>query len=119
MSDTPTLKKISDILELSSFVNIIKHKREVLREKFEEARIFRYDQGLFRADEKTILLAKLFKEEGKISVMLDLSGTPIEVKDISLFLEEALKSYHFATNEYLNDFKALQILRSKEAFLDE
>lgn len=113
------MEKLSDIIKSVELSKLIQQQKDKIKIEFSETLLFSFNQGVFKADQQTILFAKLLSECNVDGVLIDSNDIPIQVADLKQFIKVALETYSKAVNKYLDNFNQLQKLRIKETILDE
>ena len=110
---------IKEHLKSVNFIQLVKQSKNRLKEQYKENIIFRYEQGLFKADKDLILFIKLLKDlNHPTKILIDINDNPVEVIDLDDFLSKSLEVYYKAVNQYNLEFKKIQQIRSKEGFIE-
>ena len=97
--DIGSLKKQSD---LSYSIAIA--KRNAL-EKAHSRQIIVYNEHIFRADPRTICLARTLKDTNDKFFVLDTNSNPVEIKDPSDFLSKLIERNQESLNSYYQMYK--------------
>ena len=125
MAQNPDLKaaldeRLAEALKSANYRITLANQKENAKLKYQNDLIYSTNGGLFVASPELISFVTCLLSSGKDSaVLIDSKGNPIEIPNLTVFLEEITSRYYEATNEYLVEFKALQKSRSPKALIGE
>tara|TARA_A100001015_G_scaffold203601_1_gene227481 strand:- start:12113 stop:12460 length:348 start_codon:yes stop_codon:yes gene_type:complete len=112
--DTSFLQEVEQFSNLKSSLDV---KKRNAFEKANNKLNFAFNGGLFKADPKTILFAKLHDKSREL-ILIDTNDTPIHIEDISNFVSKAESLYYEAMNEYHLLFNDLKKQRTVKKVMD-
>lgn len=102
-------ERLNKALNFSNFMVTLNNQKRLLKEKFEESLLFFYNGSQFTVSKELITFVNLLKEKGiETAVLIDDNNLPVEVLDISDFLDSILNSYFTASNEYLIEYEKIK-----------
>jgi len=106
-------ERLEKALEFSNYTVTLNNQIRLLSEKFAENNIYYYGGGQFTATEQRMTFCDMLVNRGLESVtLIDDNGTPIDITDISQFLQEIMDLYFSSTNEFRTEYDKLRKNRS-------
>jgi hypothetical protein len=111
-------ERLEKALEFSKYMTTLNNQRRLLHEKYLESSIHYLNGGKFTVDKELINFCSILSSKQQDSVILiDDNNMPVEVPDVSKFLEEILNIYFTTTQEYFVQFSKLKANRTVEGLL--
>lgn len=112
-------QNIEKAFEISNLMVTVANQKRILKEEYEQSLFFFQNGGVFKADPPTICYVKnvidLLKESR--AVIIDYNGTPIEINDLSKFIESLLNVHFQANNSYFSKFDTLKKSKNIKSIL--
>ena len=105
--------RLAQALEYSNYKVAIHKLKQALKLRLDNLLSYAYNGGLFKITEQLISFVDVMvKRDITEMVLIDSRGNPIQVKDLSDFLDTIISLYVESTNEYHLNFSALSKARS-------
>lgn len=109
-------EKIKQAFETANYMATLADQKRILAEEFDQNTIYFFNGGTFRADRELINFVKTLIDLGRSSsVVVDTNNNPIEIQDLTLFLENILDAHFFALNSYHSKYQKLRSSRTVES----
>lgn len=91
-------------------------QKQILFEEYNQDLIYYYNGGIFTASKELINFAKTLVDlEITSTVLVDNNNLPIDIENISKFLQDILSKYQYAVNGYFTKYSELKKNRSVES----
>ncbi len=112
-------QNVEKAFEISNLMVTVANQKKVLKEEYEQSLFFFENGGVFKADESVICYVKNLKEllQENRAVIIDFNRTPIEITDLSKFLESLLNVHFQANNAYFSKFETLKKSKNIKSIL--
>lgn len=104
--------RLEKALEFTNYRKTIADQKENLKLKVEKLLIYSHNGGLFKITPELISFVKYLSEKSESGILLDNNMIPIEIKNLSIFLDEIFSRYSQVMNEYLREYSLLKKARS-------
>lgn len=103
-------QNVEKAFEISNLMVTVANQKRILKEEYDQSLFLFENGGVFKATNEFICYVKTLKEllQENRAVIIDFNSTPIEIKDISKFLESLLNSHFQANNFYFSKFETLK-----------
>jgi hypothetical protein len=113
-------ERLEKALEFANYMQTLTNQRRVLQEQFKENLIYFYKGCQFTIDTNLINYVYWLVEKGNTEnvVFVDDNETPVEISDLTLFLEEIQDQYFSALNTYHTEYSKIKSKRSVEKLID-
>lgn len=106
-------ERLEKALEKSKYRVTLYNQKENCKLKFKQSLSFSKNGGIFFVDQTLIsFIQSLVNRQQDQAVLIDVNGNPINIEKLDLFLDDILDRYYQATNDYLVEFKKLQVARN-------
>jgi hypothetical protein len=113
------MERIEKALHFSNTMQTFNLAKNNLKVKTQNLLSYSQYGGTFTISQEFIGFLNAVKSAGKKQVViLDKNETPINIEDVSEFLENVLAIYFEVVNEYNNEYQKLKSSRKIEKFLD-
>lgn len=110
--------RLEKALDFSNYMTTLSNQRRLLHEKYLENSIHYLNGGKFTVNKELINFCYMLTQNKQDSVILvDDNNMPVEVPNISKFLEDILDIYFTSTQEYFVQFNKLKSNRTVEGLL--
>lgn len=112
-------KQLQKAFEIANYMETLASQKQVLKEEYFQSIIFYHNGGVFHATENRISFVKTLVDLAKDTraVLVDENNLPVEVENITEFLEKMLAVYYTATNEYWTRYSQLRQSRTVESLM--
>ena len=110
--------RLEKALEFSNYADTLQNQKQILLHQFKENNHYYFNGGAFEVTAELINFCKLMQDLDKPLVVLDTNQTPIEVEDISAFIQGLVNVYVQATNDYVVQYNKIKKARNIESLLD-
>ena len=101
--------RLKKALDFSNFMISLNNQKRLIVEQYQNDLIYYYNGGQFTATQQLISFCKILIDLNQTEALLiDDSGTPVEVENIQVFLESIVDVYFKASNKYLTEFVKLK-----------
>jgi len=112
-------QRLEKALEFSNYMTTLNNQRRLLHEKYLENTVHYIHGGKFVVTLELINFFNFLLQRNQDSVVLvDANNTPIEITNISKFLDDILDIYFTNTNEYFAKYNEIKTKRNVEDLLD-
>ncbi len=113
------LERLEKALHFSNTMQTFNLAKNNLKVKTQNLLSYSQYGGTFNITQEFIGFLNAVKSAGKNKVViLDKNETPIQIEDVSDFLDNVLAIYFEVVNEYNNEYQKLKSSRKIEKFLD-
>ena len=112
-------ERIQKAFETANYMTTLASQKQILKEEFYQNLIHYHNGGIFTATRELINFVKTLVDMGNNSsaVLIDNNELPVDIIDLSKFLEDLLSKYHFAVNGYYTRYDQLRKNRTVEGVL--
>jgi hypothetical protein len=108
-------ERLEAALNFSNYMVTLNNQRRVIHEQFLENCVHYLNGGKFSVNKDLITFCQTLVTREQISaVLIDDNNTPIEVEDLSTFLDNILEIYFSTTYEYLDKYNEIKKNRTVE-----
>lgn len=113
--------KIVQAFNVANYMATFSSQKQILKEEYNQNLLFFYNGGSFVITKELITFVKTIKDltDSFSFVLPDSNDLPIQIDDISDFLDKILSKYIFATNQYFTRYNSLKSSRTIESLLDK
>jgi hypothetical protein len=113
-------ERLEKALEFANYMQTLSNQRRVLQEQFKESLVYFYNGSQFTIDTTLINYVNWLVEKGNTEnvVFVDDNEIPVEVVDLTAFLEDIQDQYFSALNSYHTAYTKLKSNRSVEKLID-
>lgn len=113
-------ERLEAAIASSNYRITLNNQKQNARLKLERDLTFAANGGIFNVTPELITFTQALLTMGKTSViMLDVNKNPIEIDNLSEFLESLVERYYECMNEFIVEFKAIQKARTSKALVGE
>ena len=111
--------KIQKAFDQANYMATLANQKQILKEEFYQNLIYFYNGGSFVVTKELINFTKTLVDIGNNAeaVLVDSNDIPIDVQDLTVFLENLLSIYHKAINEYYTRYSQLRSSRTIEKLI--
>jgi hypothetical protein len=111
--------KLEKAFEIANYMASLAAQKYILKEEYCQALIFYHNGGTFTATRELINFVKTLVDltNSETSVLVDNNDIPIDIENLSQFLELALSKYTFAVNGYYTKYSQLRKSKSVESLM--
>ena len=112
---------IEKAFDSANYAATFSSQKQILKEEFNQNLIYFHAGGIFTITRDLICFIKTLKDmtSSNTTVIVDDNQTPIEIKDLSSFLEEVISKYNFAVNGYYTRYNAIRMARNVKTILEK
>ncbi len=112
-------ENIQKAFDQANYMATLANQKQILKEEFHQHLIYFYNGGSFIATKELINFTKTLVDIGNNTeaVLVDSNDIPIDVHDLTIFLENLLSIYHKAINEYYTRYNQLRTSRTTEKLI--
>ena len=112
-------EQIKKAFETANYMTTLASQKQILKEEFYQNLIHYYNGGIFTASRELINFVKTLVDIGnnESAVLVDNNELPVDIADLSKFLEDLLSKYHFAVNGYYTRYDQMRKNRTVEGIL--
>lgn len=101
-------KALEVAFDSANYLNTLRNQRDLLEQWASVHLQYAHGGGLFKINPELISMIRTFIDVGRNNcILLDCTNTPIEVLDLSVFLENIVEKYFEVTNEYYAEYTKL------------
>lgn len=113
-------EQVKKAFELANFMATLASQKQIYKEEYHQNLLYYHNGGSFTATPELITFTKSLVDLGHTTniVLIDSNNIPIEVEDLSAFLEQILSVYYSAVNEYYSKYTQLKASRSAESLVN-
>ena len=112
--------KLKEALDFSNYSATLNNQKQILTKKYQDDLVFYFNGGAFVATQDLFsFVVSLWTCGIDKTVIIDTNNTPVQIDNVSDFLDMVKNQYAFATNTYLDDFKTLTSKRSIQDLVNE
>lgn len=112
-------ERLEKALEFANYRITLSNKKRDIKTRMEFLQAVHYRKGSFIANEKTIsFVDTLIRANKKSAVIVDKNDNPIEVEDLTEFLDLLIGAYTEATNEYKVQMEKVAKSRNIKKIMD-
>ena len=113
-------ERLEKALEFSNFMVTLDNQLRNLREKFYQDTIFYHNGGQFSVTKELISFCKAMADTNQVSlVVVDDNDMPVQIENLSEFIQAITDNYVQSSNSFLNDYNMLRKKRSVEFIINE
>lgn len=107
-------------LESANLIVTFNNQKRVLKEKFRLECTFYQNGGSFTVTRELITFVKALVDTGNTDdiVLLDDNELPIEISDLTVFLNKIIDVYFTAANSYFAEYQKIKSTRSIKKVID-
>lgn len=112
--------KLEKAFEVANYMTTLSAQKHILKEEYHQTLIFYHNGGTFTATRELINFVKTLidLQKSQSEVLVDENSIPIEIEDLSKFLEIALSAYTFAVNGYYTKYSQLRKSKTVESLMN-
>jgi hypothetical protein len=108
-------ERLEAALNFSNYMVTLNNQRRVIHEQFLENCVHYLNGGKFSVNKDLITFCQtLVTREQTSAILIDDNNTPIEVVDLTTFLDNILEIYFSTTYEYLDKYNEIKKNRTVE-----
>ena len=112
-------ERLEKALDFANYRATIANQRDQLKNRISTVKICNYKGAQFTADKTNIAFVKAMIYSGYDSgIIEDDKNNPVEIKDLTVLLQELSSAYHSAMNEYLIEHKKINKARALKTMMD-
>ena len=113
-------EKLKNALDNANYMISFNNQRRLLKQTYRDDLLYYVNGGEFTADCNLINFVNLLVSKQQTSyIIVDNNDIPIEITELSSFLDELLSTYSFASNTYFTKYNNLKTKRSVEGIMDD
>lgn len=111
--------KIQKAFEIANYMATLTTQKQILKEEYVQSLIFYHNGGMFSATRELITFVKAIKDISNTNstVLVDANELPIDIADLTDFLNTALSVHRQAVNQYYTAYSALRKNRTVEGLM--
>lgn len=111
--------KLEKAYEIANYMTTLSAQKHLLKEEYHQSLIFYHNGGAFTASRELINFVKTLMDlrDTTSSVLVDDNSIPVEIENLSTFLETALSTYTFAVNGYFTRYSQLRKSKTVESLM--
>jgi len=101
--------RLEKALDFANFRMILSTRQKNLKRLFDNKLLFHYNSGIFKATPEFLafLVTIIMREKQDGFIFIDQNDTPIYIKDLDDFYNEAFNKYKVASKQYYDSYKKL------------
>lgn len=111
-------ERIEKALSYSNYRLTLQNQRENLKTKLVEKLTYAKDGGLFDINQELISFISILSEKTDSVIILDKNKTPVQISNLTEFLEEIISRYMEVTNTYFQEYEKIRKARSVKQLID-
>ena len=112
-------EKIKKAFEIANYMSTLAEQKRILFEEFQQNLVYFFNGATFSVSKELINYIKTLIDLGQQdAVLIDDNKMPVDIADLSKFLEQILDTYSRATNQYYTKYQQMKKNRSVEGLLD-
>ena len=112
-------ERLEKALEFANYRQTLNSQLQKIKVRAENSLIIAKNGGTFSVDQALIcFLDYLIRTGSEDAVLLDSNNIPVQIENISEFLEEVTARYFEVTNDYLREYQIIRRARSVKSILD-
>ena len=112
--------RLNDAIAAANYRLTLTNQKLNARLKLEKDSIFAVGGGMFVISPELISFTKTLIDLGKTdTILLDINKNPIQITDLSEFLENIVDHYYECMNDFLVEFRSIQKSRTVKALIGE
>ena len=112
--------RLNDALAQANFRIAISNQRANARLKLQKNLMYSINGGTFVVSSELISFISALLSHGKEeAVLLDIKLNPIQISDLSEFLDNIMQLYYECTNDFLTEFKSISKNRTTKAIIGD
>jgi hypothetical protein len=113
-------ERLEKALDFANYMQTLSNQRRVLLEQFKESLVYFYNGSQFTIDTTLINYVNWLVDKGNTEniVFVDDNEIPVEVSNLTQFLEDIQDQYFNALNTYYAEYNKLKSKRSVEKLID-
>ena len=105
-------ERLEKAFQTANYMTALSNQRRVILEEFQQSLIYYFQGASFTIDSTLItFINALIARNTTSAVVLDDNSIPVEIPDLTAFLDEILSVYTSATNEYLVKYNQIKTKR--------
>lgn len=112
-----TPEDLADLARIAKFQTKLREAREQALEIYNDSLLFVFENGLFKADHNLIVFIRVLSIEKDEFLITDINNLPVNITSPFDFLDQALKTYHEATNAYYHRMEKIKQANTVEDLL--
>ena len=111
--------RLEKALDFANYRATIANQRENLKKRIAVLKMCHHEGAQFTASKTNIAFVKAMIDSGYDSgIIEDDKNNPVEIKDLTVLLQELSSAYHSAMNEYLIENKKINKARALKTAMD-
>lgn len=112
-------QRLSKALEFSNYRQTLNNQLHKSKIKAEGLLIYSKNGGNFKVTQELICFVDFLNRKGMSeATILDSNNTPIQIQDISAFLNEITSRYFEVSNDYLKEYQTIKKARNVKSILE-
>ena len=110
---------IEKAFEISNYMATLASQKQIYKEEFYQNLIHYQNGGSFSVTRELINFVKTLVDLGHTTntVLIDNNDIPIEIEDLTGFMEQIVSVYYGAVNEYYSKYTQLKTSRTVESLV--
>ena len=106
-------EELKKALEFSNLSVTLNNQKRLIKEKYQEELVLYYNGGRFTVDMKLVaFIDTLINRDIESTAIIDDNGNPIQIVNLSEFIDNLLQQYTEASNSYLKSYIELSKKRN-------
>ena len=112
-------EKIKKAFEIANYMSTLAEQKRIIFEEFQQNLVYFFNGATFVVSKELINYVKTLIDMGQHdAVLIDDNKIPVDISNLSEFLERILNTYTQATNQYYTKYQQMKKNRSVEGLLD-
>lgn len=112
-------ERLEKALDISNYMVTLNNQMRLLKEQYQNDIIYYFNGGQFTVKQDLVSFCQSLIALKQIeTILVDDSGTPIEIEDLLEFTNNIVDVYFTATNKYLVEYNKLKKNRSVESIMN-
>jgi hypothetical protein len=105
-------ERLEKAFQTANYMTTLSNQRKVIFEEFQQSLIYYFQGASFTIDRSLItFFSALISRNTTSSVILDDNNIPVNIPDLSVFLDDILAIYTTASNEYIVKYNQIKTKR--------
>lgn len=105
-------ERLEKAIDSSKYRVTLYNQKENTKLKFKQSLSYSINGGFFVISEQLISFVQTLISRNILdSILIDAHGNPINIENLSVFLDQVMDKYFEATNDYLIEYKKIQSAR--------
>ena len=109
-------EKLEKALEFSNLAATLNTQKRILHQKYLGDLVLYYKGGKFTVTKELLNFCHILETPN--TVLVDDNNTPVQIDELSEFLNLAHQKYADATNKYLSSYKSISTKRNVEGMVN-